>query len=103
MPYYADLIPDGVLGREWTADEAARIRTVEQLLGLRAGLNDPVSGVPPRAMNTLLIGTWNIRSSTPATGELGCRKATRTSRRSWTASISSRSKKCARTCARSSA
>jgi endonuclease/exonuclease/phosphatase family metal-dependent hydrolase len=61
MPSYNDLNPQGFLGQEWAADESGRIRTVERLLALRAGLNDQDDGIPPRAMNTLLIGTWNIR------------------------------------------
>ena len=61
MPYYADLNPRGALDAEWAADEPARVRTIDRLLALRAALDDATIGVPPRAMNTLLLGTWNIR------------------------------------------
>jgi len=61
VPYYADLNPRGALGPEWAADEQARVRAIDRLLALRAALDDPGTGVPPRSMNTLLLGTWNIR------------------------------------------
>lgn len=63
MPYYADLNPDGALGAEWAKDVDARRRAVERLLRLRGVFRagEAPGTPPPRAMNSLLLATWNLR------------------------------------------
>ena len=61
MPFYQDMNPRGrSLAPEWAADKEARKRTARTLLKLREALAE--EGAPPRrALDTLLLGTWNIR------------------------------------------
>ena len=60
MPAYADLNPRGLLGRDWAADEPARVRAIDRLLALRTALSSD-AGPPPRRPGTLVLGTWNLR------------------------------------------
>jgi endonuclease/exonuclease/phosphatase family metal-dependent hydrolase len=61
MPYYADMNPRGrALSPEWAADKEARKRAARTLLKLREAL-DGDAAPPPRGLDTLLLGTWNIR------------------------------------------
>src|SRR5690349_13920349 len=60
MPAYADMNPRGLLGREWAADEPARLRAIDRLLALRAALRAD-GGPPARVPGTLVLGTWNQR------------------------------------------
>jgi endonuclease/exonuclease/phosphatase family metal-dependent hydrolase len=62
VPYYADLNPvTARLGREWAADEPARRRAATRLLALRKGLREDAGAPPPRSLETLVLGTWNLR------------------------------------------
>jgi endonuclease/exonuclease/phosphatase family metal-dependent hydrolase len=61
VPDYHDLNPLGRLGQEWRDDESARARAVSKLLELRTALADGEGMPPPRRLNSLLIGTWNLR------------------------------------------
>jgi endonuclease/exonuclease/phosphatase family metal-dependent hydrolase len=54
MPFYTDL--------NFETDKARKKRTAEGLLRLKAGMEDPVKGVPDHALDDrALIATWNIR------------------------------------------
>ena len=66
MPYYADLNPQGRLGRAWQDDET-RERAIAKLLELRSALGEGEEAVPRRRMNSLLLGTWNLREFDSAT------------------------------------
>jgi endonuclease/exonuclease/phosphatase family metal-dependent hydrolase len=61
MPDYQDLDPLGRLGPEWRDDEGARARAVSKLLELRKALTAGGGMPPPRRLDSLLIGTWNLR------------------------------------------
>jgi endonuclease/exonuclease/phosphatase family metal-dependent hydrolase len=62
VPYYADLNPLTTrLGRDWAADEPARKRVATRLLALRKALREDVGAPPPRSLETLVLGTWNLR------------------------------------------
>lgn len=61
MPDYSDLDKAGVLGQAWRTDDAARVRTIDKLLGLRTALDGAAGAPPPRRGANLLIGTWNLR------------------------------------------
>jgi endonuclease/exonuclease/phosphatase family metal-dependent hydrolase len=61
VPDYQDLDPLGRPGPEWRDDEPARARAVSKLLELRRALTEGAGAPPPRRLNSLLIGTWNLR------------------------------------------
>jgi exonuclease III len=42
--------------------DAPPARVEAMLAKLRAGLDDPVAGIPPKRPDNLLIGTWNVRA-----------------------------------------
>jgi endonuclease/exonuclease/phosphatase family metal-dependent hydrolase len=58
---YIDLNPASPYSARWKGDEAGRLRTIDNLLGLRAALREEENAPPARAMGTLLLGTWNLR------------------------------------------
>jgi endonuclease/exonuclease/phosphatase family metal-dependent hydrolase len=67
VPYYADMNPKGrSLTAEWKDDKDARRRAARTLLKLREALNGDAAP-PPRGLETLLLGTWNIREFDSAT------------------------------------
>jgi endonuclease/exonuclease/phosphatase family metal-dependent hydrolase len=62
MPFYWDMNPrGGSQAPEWKADREARKRAARTLLKLREALAKPDVAPPRRALDTLLLGTWNIR------------------------------------------
>jgi endonuclease/exonuclease/phosphatase family metal-dependent hydrolase len=67
VPDYSDLDKAGVLGQAWRTDDAARVRTIDKLLGLRTALDGATGAPPPRRAANLLIGTWNLREFDSAT------------------------------------
>ena len=62
MPYYADMNPEGTtFSKASWGDRTTRVRTLERLLDLRAALGDKTTGIPPRTLGNLVLGTWNLR------------------------------------------
>ena len=60
MPDYQDLDPVR-LGPDWRDDEPGRSRAVSRLLALRKAFAEGGEMPPPRRLDSLLIGTWNLR------------------------------------------
>ena len=60
MPDYQDLDPVR-LAPEWSDDEPGRARAVSKLLELRKALAEGAEMPPARRLDSLLIGTWNLR------------------------------------------
>jgi endonuclease/exonuclease/phosphatase family metal-dependent hydrolase len=62
VPYYADMNPEGTaFSEESWGDQTVRTRAVDRLLALRAALSDQATGIPPRTLGNLVLGTWNLR------------------------------------------
>jgi endonuclease/exonuclease/phosphatase family metal-dependent hydrolase len=64
---YVDLNRANLSSARWKGDEAGRLRTIDNLLGLRAAFREDETTPPPRSMGTLLLGTWNLREFDSAT------------------------------------